>query len=121
MVSSPMSAAIQHLRSAVLRDGAGGTDGELLECFVSQRDDAALAALVRRHGPMVWGLCRRLLHSHHDAEDAWDGLHHMAEFKVPVAAQKKLMGENARALYGIEPLMAVEERIEEYAPAILPW
>jgi predicted TIM-barrel fold metal-dependent hydrolase len=58
---------------------------------------------------------------HHDAEDAWDGLHHMAEFNVPAQAQKKLMGENARTLYGIEPLMAVEERIEEYAPAILPW
>ena len=35
--------------------------------------------------------------------------------------QKKLMGENARTLYGIEPLMTVEERIPEYAPAILPW
>jgi len=58
---------------------------------------------------------------HHDAEDAWDGLHHMAEFKVPVAAQKKLMGENARTLYGIEPLLTVEERIADYAPAILPW
>ena len=45
----------------------------------------------------------------------------MAEFNVPAQAQKKLMGENARTLYGIEPLMAVEERIEEYAPAILPW
>jgi len=31
------------------------------------------------------------------------------------------MGENARRLYGIEALMTVEERIEEYAPAILPW
>ena len=58
---------------------------------------------------------------HHDAEDAWDGLHHMAEFKVPATAQRKLMGENARTLYGIEPLMTVEERIPEYAPAILPW
>ncbi len=58
---------------------------------------------------------------HHDAEDAWDGLHHMAEFNVPAPAQRKLMGENARRLYGIEPLLAVEERIEKYEPAILPW
>ena len=50
---------------------------------------------------------------HHDAEDAWDGLHHMAEFNVPAAAQQKLLGENARTLYGIEPLMAVKERIED--------
>jgi uncharacterized protein len=58
---------------------------------------------------------------HHDAEDAWDALHHMAEHKVPPAAQKKLMGENARRLYGIEPVMRIKERIEDYEPAILAW
>jgi len=58
---------------------------------------------------------------HHDAEDAWEGLHHMQELGVPPAAQRKLMGENARKLYGIEPFMAVKERIEQYDPAILPW
>ena len=58
---------------------------------------------------------------HHDAEDAWDGLYHMAEFKVPETAQRKLLGENARKLYGIEPLMKVENRIEKYEPAILEW
>jgi hypothetical protein len=42
-------------------------------------------------------------------------------YRVPVEAQQKLLGDNARRLYGIEPLMAIEERIEEYEPAILPW
>jgi hypothetical protein len=45
----------------------------------------------------------------------------MAEFNVPAAAQRKLMGENARRLYGIEPLLTVTERIEKYEHAILPW
>ena len=58
---------------------------------------------------------------HHDAEDAWDGLAHMAEFGVPADVQQKLMGENARRLYGIEPRLSVRERIEDYAPAILAW
>lgn len=58
---------------------------------------------------------------HHDAEDAWDGLYHMDEFKVPEHARRKLMGENARRLYGIEPLMKVNDRIENYAPPILAW
>src|SRR3954453_6767554 len=62
---------MQHLRRAMLlRDGAGLTDGQLLGCFIEHRDEAAFAALVRRHGPLVWGICRRLL-DHHDAEDAF--------------------------------------------------
>jgi hypothetical protein len=45
---------IQHLRRAMLgQDGAGLTDAQLLERFIEQRDEAAVAALVRRHGPMV--------------------------------------------------------------------
>jgi hypothetical protein len=45
---------IQHLRRAVLlHDGAGLTDGQLLGCFIEERDDASFAALVKRHGPMV--------------------------------------------------------------------
>jgi predicted TIM-barrel fold metal-dependent hydrolase len=58
---------------------------------------------------------------HHDAEDAWDGLHHMKEYDVPESVQKKMLGENARRLYGIEPLMKVSERVEDYAPPILAW
>jgi RNA polymerase sigma factor (sigma-70 family) len=46
-------------------------DRQLLERFVSTRDQAAFAALVERHGPMVHGVCRRLLRDHHEAEDAF--------------------------------------------------
>ena len=54
MATGQTSEVIRHLRRAVLLpDGAGLTDGQLLESFVSQRDEAAFGALVRRHGPMV--------------------------------------------------------------------
>jgi len=72
MATSQISGVIQHLRrAALLRDGAGLTDGQLLTDYLSRRDEAALAALVHRHAPMVWGVCRRVLRNHHDAEDAF--------------------------------------------------
>ena len=62
MAISPMAELIHQLRRTVLLpDGAGLTDGQLLEDYISRRDEAALAALVQRHGPMVWGVCRRVL------------------------------------------------------------
>jgi RNA polymerase sigma factor (sigma-70 family) len=67
-----MSRIIRYLhRAALLQDGGGKTDGQLLECFIAEKDEAAFEALVRRHGPMVLGVCRRLLRNSHDAEDAF--------------------------------------------------
>ncbi len=47
------------------------TDGQLLEAFVKRRDEAAFASLMNLHGPMVLGICRRVLRDHHDAEEAF--------------------------------------------------
>jgi RNA polymerase sigma factor (sigma-70 family) len=58
-------------RSALLHEGAEQTDSQLLESFLRGRDPLALEVLVRRHAPMVWGVCRRTLANHHEAEDAF--------------------------------------------------
>jgi len=47
------------------------SNGELLGAFVREKDEAAFACLVRRHGPMVFGVCKRLLGNEHDAADAF--------------------------------------------------
>jgi RNA polymerase sigma factor (sigma-70 family) len=72
MATSPVIVFLQQLRrTALLREGAEQTDGQLLEAFIRRRDSQALEVLVRRHAPMVWGVCRRKLANHHDAEDAF--------------------------------------------------
>src|SRR5689334_17394802 len=72
MATAPMNSVIQQLRRTVLaRDEAAMTDGQLLDCFVASKDEGAFEALLRRHGPMVLGVCRRVLRDHHDAEDAF--------------------------------------------------
>src|SRR5262247_3223915 len=72
MATAQMDTVMRHLRRAVLRqDGAGWTDGQLLASFIDQQDEGAFEALVRRHGPMVFGVCRRVVRNHHDAEDAF--------------------------------------------------
>jgi RNA polymerase sigma factor (sigma-70 family) len=58
-------------RVAVLGAGADVTDGALLRRFVEQRDEAAFEALVRRLGPLVRSVCRRVLDDPNDADDAF--------------------------------------------------
>jgi RNA polymerase sigma factor (sigma-70 family) len=107
MATSQTSKVIQHLRGAVLlHDGAGLTDGELLACFIEHRDESAFAALLRRHGPMVWGVCRRLL-NHHDAEDAFQ-----AAFLVLVRKAASIVPRDSVAnwLYGVAHQTALQAR-----------
>jgi RNA polymerase sigma factor (sigma-70 family) len=62
----------RHLRTLIARQtNSSPTDQQLLERFLTQRSEASFAALVERHGPMVLGVCRRVLHHTHDAEDAF--------------------------------------------------
>ncbi len=72
MATSQRQAVRQCLRALSETElAARQTDRELLERFVAGRDEAAFAALVRRHGPMVRRLCTRILGNDADAEDAF--------------------------------------------------
>jgi RNA polymerase sigma factor (sigma-70 family) len=63
--------ALRHLRRIGTPADGSRIDAELLGRFVAMHDEAAFAGLVERHGPMVLGVCRRVLRDHHDAEDAF--------------------------------------------------
>ena len=86
---------------------AGLSEGQLLERFRSRRDEAAFAALVARHGPMVLGVCRRLLADAHDAEDAFQ-----ATFLVFVRKAGSLQEHRPLGpwLYGVAHRVAVRAR-----------
>jgi RNA polymerase sigma factor (sigma-70 family) len=107
MAMSQMNEVIQHLRKTVMGlDGTGLTDRQLLGCFIEHRDESAFAALVRRHGPMVWGVCRRLLNQH-DAEDAFQ-----ATFLVLVRKAASIVPKErvANWLYGVARQTALQAR-----------
>jgi RNA polymerase sigma factor (sigma-70 family) len=71
MVVHQLTKVIQNLRRTALPNEASVSDGQLLDQFLEKQDESAFAALVQRHSPMVWGVCRRVVAHHQDAEDAF--------------------------------------------------
>ena len=85
----------------------GLSDGRLLERFAAHRDELAFEALVRRHGSMVWAICRRLLRDHHDAEDAFQATFLVLARKGQSIAQQELV---ANWLYAVAYQTALKAR-----------
>jgi RNA polymerase sigma factor (sigma-70 family) len=72
MASGPLHAVLHHLHRVVAASPAGAiSDRQLLHRFARRHDEDAFAVLVRRHGDMVLGVCRRVLHDSHAAEDVF--------------------------------------------------
>jgi RNA polymerase sigma factor (sigma-70 family) len=111
-------------RAALGGGGAGLTDGHLLELYTSRRDDAAFTALVRRHGPMVMGVCLRALRHRQDAEDAFQATFLVLARKAVSIGNPALL---ANWLYGVAynaarkaRAVAARRRARERQVAVVP-
>jgi hypothetical protein len=91
MADGRLSEILRHLSGTALCDGAL-SDGQLLERFLSDRDEPAFEALVRRHGPMVLGVCRRVLGNGHDADDAFQTTFLALVRKAATLSSRELVG-----------------------------
>lgn len=95
------------LRLVFRSEAAGLTDDQLLEAYRAERSEAAFETLVRRHGPMVLGVCRRVLGSPQDAEDAFQATFLVLARK---AATIRSGGKLASWLYGVAYRAALKAR-----------
>jgi RNA polymerase sigma factor (sigma-70 family) len=82
-------------------------DSQLLERFVRLRDGKAFATLMERHGPMVLGVCRRILQAPQDIEDAFQGTFLVLVRKADAIGRRELLGN---WLYGVAYRIAIRAR-----------
>lgn len=98
MRSNHVGELIRDLRRELASGGDEGSDAELLGRFLEQRDGEAFTILVRRHGAMVLGVCRRALRDCHAAEDAFQATFLVLARKARSVRQRASL---ASWLYGV--------------------
>src|SRR6266481_2680132 len=107
MPPRPTTGVSRQLRRALFGDGGELTDGQLLEAFLAGGEEAAFEALLRRHGPMVLGVCRRVLRNEADAEDAFQATFLVLVRKAASIVPRGMVGN---WLYGVAHRTALKAR-----------
>jgi RNA polymerase sigma factor (sigma-70 family) len=108
MIETPLTMILRQVRSfAAGREQSGRSDGELLRVFLDSGHESAFEEIVRRHGAMVLGVCRRSLGSLPDAEDAFQ-----ATFLLLLRRASSVRKANSLAswLHGVARRVAADAR-----------
>jgi len=108
MGAPQLGRVLAHLRRVLLKqETAELSDSALLNLYLLHRNEAAFETLVRRHGPMVLGVCRRVLRNPHDAEDAFQAT---LLVLVRKASSLRTPGLVGNWLYGVAYRTALEAK-----------
>src|SRR5215510_2977193 len=108
MAATAAGRFLQHLRKAMAAETlASNSDCQLIERFLADHDEAAFHALLRRHGPMVFRVCRRVLGQEQDVEDAFQ-----ATFLVLAREARGIRKHQSIAswLHGVAYRLSLNER-----------
>ena len=112
-MGQPTLSNLLHHVNRLLNDGL--TDADLLARFAENRDEAAFEVLVWRHGPMVHGLCRRLLRRREDADDAFQAAFLILVRKARSISKRISLGS---WLYKVTYRVALEVQAREAKHAV---
>src|SRR5438552_3924529 len=109
MANRSSSTLLRHIRTLASKaDAERLSDRELLRRFTAERDETAFADLVRRHGPMVQGVCRRVLRQAQDAEDVFQAAFLVLAQKAPRMRWRESVGN---WLYGVAYRLALKAKV----------
>ncbi len=102
-----VQASLKHL----LTEGTmtGVSESQLLDRFFSQGDEYAFEAILRRHGPMVLAVCRRVLSDPNDVEDAFQATFLILVKKAGSIRNRAVLGT---WLHGVARRVAVRAQID---------
>jgi len=92
MPNNMMNSVLDAFRTVARHATADLTDAQLLDLYVAQQDELAFAAIMRRHGPMVLAVCRRILPNLADAEDAFQATFLVLVRKASVVRPREMLG-----------------------------
>jgi RNA polymerase sigma factor (sigma-70 family) len=130
MATAQLGTLLGHIQQLAAGHGSmPRSDRELLDAFATHRDEAAFAALLARHGPMILRVCRRVLNHDQDAEDAFQATflvlaRHAASIRKREAVAEWLHGVAYRTAMKAKRTAARrrnhEARLKDLTPTMAP-